>query len=141
MDVKDMLADVARARAGLVDLQCDPDITPDRFERCACVVNDLETGLVQILTEPWIPQARFEIEASIASVMHNMRWVQDHIANCVNDVIEHGPADEIFRLSAARILHDLLTLQLDWLMTAWIKTMGLCACGCGRPRPEQGWTN
>lgn len=141
MNVKDMIADVARARAGLVGLQCDPDITPDRLERCASVVNDLETGLVEILTERWIPQTRFEIEASIASGRRNMRWVEDHIADCVDKVIERGHADAIFRLSTARILHDLLALQLDWLMTAWTKTIGFCGCGCGRPRPEQGWTN
>jgi tRNA A37 N6-isopentenylltransferase MiaA len=105
------------------------------------VVNDLETGLVQILTEPWIPQARFEIEASIASVRRNMQWVEDHIADRVDQVIERGHADEMFRLSTARILHDLLRLQLDWLLTAWTKTMGHCPCGCGRVEPQQGWTN
>jgi len=71
MEVRDIIADVARARNDLAGLALDADIPPQKLKRCEAAVADLETGAAEVLTERWIPRTVSELTASIYCVREN----------------------------------------------------------------------
>lgn len=136
---KELLSDVARHRADLVGLRADLDITPDRMKKCAAAVDDLESAIAEILTVPWVPRTNPELTACIASVRMNLRWVQVHVDDCIDDVIERGRMDEYLRLSTVMSMGRVLEFQLSVLMDAFVNCL-TCPCGYGAFVPK-GWVN
>jgi|SRR5882762_5690104 len=135
MEVRDIIADVARARNDLAGLALDADIPPQRLKRCEAAVADLETGAAEVLTERWIPRNESQLMASVFCVRENLRRLQSEIDDCLDvnvapNIFERALPDELFRVWAAMAFGRLLEHQLEILMDALMHAT-----------PTAEWTN
>ena len=117
MEVREIIADIARAKNDLAGLALD-GVTPKRIARCKSAVDDLETGVVELLTERWVPRTAPELTAAIYCVRENIRRVDSDIDDSIDAVIERDQPDEFFRVWMAVAFGRLLEFQLDVLMAA-----------------------
>jgi hypothetical protein len=117
MEIKEIISDVTRAKNDLASLALD-GVTPQRLKRCAAAVNDLETGVAELLTEDWIPRTVPELTVSIHCVRENLRRLQSDVDDALDVVIERALPDEFLRVSTAMSMGRLLEVQLDALMSA-----------------------
>ncbi len=128
MEVRDMIADVARAKNDLAGLQSDANVTPARLAKCSSVMADLETGVAELLGTTWIPQTSSELIAAIYCVKENLRRLQSEIDDALDvnvdpNIFDRALPDELFRVWMAMTFGRLLEFQLDVLMNALAKVM------------------
>ncbi|SRR6266478_1795402 len=122
MEVRDMIADVARAKNDLAGLALD-GVTPQRLKRCTSAVADLETGVAELLGTTWIPKTPPELMAAIYCVKENLRCLQSEIDDAMDvkvdpNIFERSQPDELFRVWMAMTFGRLLEFQLEALMNA-----------------------
>jgi len=135
MEVREIIAEVARAKNDLASIQSDTDESPDRLTRCLYAVADLETGVAELLTEDWIPRTVPELTASIYCVRENLRCLQSEIDDALDvsqcpNIFERAMPDELFRVWMGMAFGRLLVHQLDILVDA----LALAT-------PKAEWTN
>jgi len=126
MEVRDIIAEVARAKNDLASIQCDANVTPARLAKCSSVVTDLETGVAELLGTRWIPQTPPELSAAIYCVRGNLRRLQSEVDDALDvnqrpNIFDRAMPDELFRVWMAMNFGRLLEHQLDVLMLAWTK--------------------
>ena len=134
MEVREIIADIARAKNDLAGLALD-GVTPKRIARCKSAVDDLETGVVELLTERWVPRTAPELTAAIYCVEENLHRLQSEIDDALDvsqepNIFERAEPDELFRVWMAMAFGRLLEFQLDALMSA-----------LARVTPQAEWVN
>ena len=112
MDVQEMISDVARARANLIELASNTSVTPERLAKCE-----------ELVITAWVPKNSYELTASIVCVNHNLKRVQSDIAAALDVVLLECRPDEMYRVWCAMSFVELLKFELDVLMTALARVM------------------